>query len=62
MPSLGSAPRLASINLQHNPLTLDVGSVDRLAAEAPNLQRLVAGGTIAAAARLTTKLPSLNIS
>lgn len=63
LPSLGSAPKLAALNLQHNPnLAMDAASVDRLAAEAPNLQRVKVGGAFAAGARLGQKLPRLTVT
>lgn len=63
LPSLGGAPNLTSLSIQHNPrLVLSAASVDQLAAEAPNLQELTMGGTAAAAIRLTKHLAGLSLT
>lgn len=63
LPSLGSAPKLGSLNLQSNPnMAMDAAAVDRLAAEAPNLWHLDVGGAILAGVRLAHKLPRLKVT
>lgn len=62
VPALGSAPQLRHLALHDNhKVVLTTSNVQRLAAQAPNLDTLFIHGPAAAAARLIRQLPGLHI-